>query len=191
MDHTFDAPGLNLPANLMSSLHHLLSSHPGTLTTTEEFVRPFDLSFISSSLKINPSYYYGSVNPLSNLTNILSIYTILAPGPDNPPNTALERAQLAVFTMNRLGWTLETIAKLAFGIGLPLREAIRSCQIDTPENWPKEAYELVRRPDLAKQMGAGKRFMNSGQCRHKPAATSVCLLVLGVRKTIIILFRCL
>lgn len=162
----------------MASLHHLLSSQPGSFTVaTEECVRPFYLSFIASSFDIRPSYYYGFVNPLSNLTNILSIYSLLAPVSVNLVNTGLERAQLAVLAMNNLGWTIETIAKFAFGIGLPLREAIRLCQIDTPENWPQDAYELVRRPDLAKQMGAGNHGMPLAKPKKKKASTSVCLSI--------------
>lgn len=55
--------------------------------------------------------------------------------------------------MDQLGWTLEDIGRLTFGIALPLREALRLCQLEAPENWRPSAYELISRPDLAKQIG--------------------------------------
>jgi hypothetical protein len=36
-------------------------------------------------------------------------------------------------------------------LALPLREAMRTCQLDPPAAWPRAAYELIDRPDLALQ----------------------------------------
>lgn len=55
------------------------------------------------------------------------------------------------------GWTSESLSRLMPHVLLPLREAIRSCQLDPPDEWPAAAYELALRPDLARQKGAPTR----------------------------------
>lgn len=54
--------------------------------------------------------------------------------------------------MDELGWDLEKLDEVAFGVVLPLREAIRVCQLEAPEGWTPRAYELIRRSDLARQI---------------------------------------
>ncbi|CAG8664779.1 1739_t:CDS:2, partial [Cetraspora pellucida] len=48
-----------------------------------------------------------------------------------------------------IGYTINDIDALPCGIALPLREAIRKCRENPPNDWPGEAYILVGREDLA------------------------------------------
>ncbi|KAJ3905724.1 hypothetical protein F5879DRAFT_1074098 [Lentinula edodes] len=43
----------------------------------------------------------------------------------------------------------EFIARLPLGIAAPLREAIRTCQLAPPLDWPQEAYKAISRDDVA------------------------------------------
>jgi hypothetical protein len=52
--------------------------------------------------------------------------------------------------MVKLSFTLEDLDDLPFGIALPIREALRICQMNPPSAWPLAAYELLGRKDLAK-----------------------------------------
>ncbi|KAM0786166.1 hypothetical protein ACM66B_006973 [Microbotryomycetes sp. NB124-2] len=62
------------------------------------------------------------------------------------------RAQAAVLEMHVLGWTLQTIERLPIGLRVMCHEAMRVCQGDAPTGWPKAAYELIGRTDLAAQV---------------------------------------
>ena len=67
------------------------------------------------------------------------------------------------------GWGREELEKVVFGVALPIWEAVRLCQLDAPVNWPEGAYEIIRRDDLARQVGgkvAPKRTVSlSTHCR--------------------------
>ena len=49
-----------------------------------------------------------------------------------------------------------------FGVALPIWEAVRLCQLEAPENWPEGAYKIIRRDDLARQVG-GKFAKGDGK----------------------------
>ena len=52
--------------------------------------------------------------------------------------------------MVKLSFTLDDVDDLPFGIAIPIREALRICQMNPPSAWPLAAYELLGRKDLAK-----------------------------------------
>lgn len=45
-----------------------------------------------------------------------------------------------------VGYSINDIDSLPFGIAVPLREAIRKCREKPPANWPGEAYILIGMP---------------------------------------------
>lgn len=141
----------NLPSHPPNILHRLASLLAGR--STGPWVPPHDLA---AHLDFSPSSFYGTVDPCRTTADILEIYERLSPHFHASESPSL-RAQNAVLEMDRRGWTIERLEKVAFGVALPLREAIRLCQLEAPENWPPSAYELVRRPDLAQQIGGEKR----------------------------------
>jgi anaphase-promoting complex subunit 1 len=112
---------------------------------------PTHLNAIAALFSYEPSHFYGLVDPLRATTQMMSIYEALSNA--NDTSTASTRAQKAVRQVHQLDWKLDDINRLVFGVALPLREAIRLCQLESPENWPPEAYNLIRRPDLARQNG--------------------------------------
>lgn len=111
-----------------------------------------DISHISSSTHITASFVYGDVNPCPTTHALLDIYQRLSPN-NKAGLTASRRTAAAVLDIDSKGWTIEEIDGLAFGVTLPLREAIRLCQLEAPEGWPARAYHLIGRPDLARQTG--------------------------------------
>jgi anaphase-promoting complex subunit 1 len=52
--------------------------------------------------------------------------------------------------MVKMSFTSESLDDLPFGISLPIREAMRICQMNPPSAWPLAAYKLLGREDLAK-----------------------------------------
>lgn len=78
-------------------------------------------------------------------------------------------------------WTRDDLDQLAPHVYLPLREALRSCQIDPPSDWPPSAYTLIRRTDMARQRG--QTFDRDGQVRGAPPqVTTVSIRRLGAPK---------
>ena len=51
-----------------------------------------------------------------------------------------ERAVEALMSRN---WTLNTVEKVAFGLSLPLREALQRCASAPPKGWVADAYYLI------------------------------------------------
>lgn len=106
------------------------------------------LSSIAPLFGLSPSNFYGPVDPCRTTRNLITIYSALAqPSP---------KAHLAVLCMDHLKWTMEDVSRIAVGVSMPLREALRACQLEAPEGWGERAYELIRRPDLARQIGGSK-----------------------------------
>jgi anaphase-promoting complex subunit 1 len=52
--------------------------------------------------------------------------------------------------MIQMGFTNEELDDVPFGIAIPIREALRVCQMNPPSSWPVSAYTLLGRKDLAK-----------------------------------------
>ena len=55
-----------------------------------------------------------------------------------------------VMAMVEEGFRSTDLDALPFGVALPLREALASCRERPPGSWPREAYELIGRQDLAR-----------------------------------------
>ncbi len=64
--------------------------------------------------------------------------------------TGHSSAEQLVLALVEEGWTSQDIDSLPVGLALPLRDALRSCRIAPPRHWPRAAYELVGRHDLAR-----------------------------------------
>jgi hypothetical protein len=82
--------------------------------------------------------YFGSLDAVPTTTFVLHLYSLLG-RPRRIPNAILDR-----------GFQRSDIESLGFGVGLPIREALRSMQISaSDEGWGRQAYELIGREDLA------------------------------------------
>ncbi|ORY54085.1 hypothetical protein BCR35DRAFT_310470 [Leucosporidium creatinivorum] len=151
-----------VPSDLLQSLHSLLRGVPET---------PPSLSQISATLSLTPSFFYGLIDPLSLTSQLYSLYSLLACPPsslEKGPSTTLTRAQSTVRAIVAFGWDAARIDRLAVGVALPLREAIRMCQFDAPLEMSSKAFELIRRPDLARQTGGKEVMRRSGNKLQTP-----------------------
>lgn len=134
------------PPSLVKTLQTILSGGPRTHT--------FALADVSSSNYFVPSLYFGDVTPLQTTVDFLELFdTLAAPAKSAEGYSAPIRCHRTVLKIFQKGWTPADINRLPFGVGLPLREAIRICQLDAPEDWPAGAYSLIHRPDLRRQYG--------------------------------------
>lgn len=116
-----------------------------------------DLRDIRELFKLSRQDHYGPDSQPTRLTRqLVDLYRLLT------PSTTVNSAGRARACVHRMAvdyrWTTDYLQHLMPHVLLPLREAIRSCQLDPPIDWPAAAYELALRPDLARQQGALSRI---------------------------------
>merc|ERR1712129_45630 len=88
---------------------------------------------------------------------------------------ATKRTEQLVLAMVEENFTLNDIDCLPLGIALPLRDAIKSRKHSPSLNWPKDAYLLIGREDLAnkgnktqkKKKKKGKIFLEKKKKKKK------------------------
>jgi len=173
-------PG-QLPASPPDILSHLAMFLAGKSPSSA----PFDLGAFAVQLGLTPSGYYGSTSaPFALTSQLVALYSFLSEPPSSTASSApssssssqsvAARAQRVVLAMHSFGWTQRTLAaRVGFAVGLPLREAMRACQLDAPEGWPSGAYELISRPDLARQVDGGSPAGSAGTCARDDEDLSV------------------
>jgi hypothetical protein len=61
-------------------------------------------------------------------------------------------AEAVVLTMAQRGLGSRQLEAIPLGLALPLHEAIRACRHAAPADWPEEAYALIGREDLARDL---------------------------------------
>jgi hypothetical protein len=83
-------------------------------------------------------------------------------------------AERVVLLCASFGWTVEDMGEIALGPALPIREAIRQCQLQSPELWPKAAYALLARADQIAMM--------DGPLGHKSNARSSDSVSMQIRR---------
>ncbi|GAA5875766.1 hypothetical protein JCM3774_006451 [Rhodotorula dairenensis] len=137
-----------LPAEPPSLLIHLTA----TLTGRRPSAYP-DLRQICELFNFAHQDQYGPESQPTRLTRqLIELYRVLSP---STKTNSADRARACVHKMAvEYRWTTDSLQHLMPHVLLPLREAIRSCQLDPPIDWPAAAYELALRPDLARQQGA-------------------------------------
>jgi len=104
-----------------------------------------DMQHIVTRFDVTPSVFYGICDPLQELHELSLLYNTLA---DGKIQETQQRAENAVYKMVSQR-TSDALYLLPLGVATPLREAIRSCQLAPPANWPLEAYVAIGRNDLA------------------------------------------
>ena len=141
-----------LPSNAINLLFDsLLSSDSSTSLDS--------ILSIAKHYNISPSNFYGRLNPCHRTRTLQSICARLSPARTSIESPSV-RSQNAILKMFARGWGREELEKVVFGVALPIWEAVRLCQLDAPENWPEGAYKIIRRDDLARQVG-GKLLSDS------------------------------
>lgn len=105
-----------------------------------------DLVKIANRANLDASFEYGRVDPFSSLNKLFKVYNALA---DKQVKLTHQRAENAVLLMVQLGMNAEYLNRLPLGVAAPLREALRTCQLNPPPDWPVEAYRAISREDVA------------------------------------------
>lgn len=156
---------LGEPPNLRNTLASLLSvssahSYPSTTS-------------IAQQLASRPVHYFGPIDVCRFTRQLLHIYALWRPDISSlQPHT---RAQKIVEKVHELGWTAETIERLAPGYGLPIKEALRHCLASPPTNWASSIYTLVGRSDLAVQVGSSQEQLSiQAKDKNVKLASALC-----------------
>lgn len=95
---------------------------------------------------IAPAFAYGRLDPLRALYHLTGIYRCLS---DNTVKETQKRAENAVYLMVTSALGPGFVKHLPIGIAAPLMEALRTCQMAPPGDWPLAAYRAIGRNDLA------------------------------------------
>ncbi|GAA5931103.1 anaphase promoting complex subunit 1 [Sporobolomyces koalae] len=138
-----------IPPNIFNHLFNILSYRLPPDSSS------FSIEFINKLFSIsNACLYYGETSqPLSVLTDMIRIYSDMSPASTTATSaSATERAHRTIMQIHGLGWTRATLKDVPVGIVLPIREAIRTCQLDPPEPDGDESregmWELIGRREL-------------------------------------------
>ncbi|KAF9073847.1 hypothetical protein BDP27DRAFT_1215348 [Rhodocollybia butyracea] len=123
----------------------------GRISNPEWKVPWFDALELASRFRITPSFAYGIADPLDAMKRLTLVYMKLA---DPEIKRHSKRAENAVKQMVRTELGEEFIERLPLGIAAPLREAIRTCQMAPPPDWPMEAYNAIGRGDVRASVSA-------------------------------------
>ncbi|GEM12547.1 anaphase promoting complex subunit 1 [Rhodotorula toruloides] len=153
------------PPDLLAHLASLFRSQPRS-------VNAFNLADVAERFALASSGFYGSSTVPNRLTSsVIHLYSLLGDGSAGRPASRIHAT--VRYMLDELRWSAEDLDGLNFAVVLPLREAIRSCQLDPPANWPAEAYNLIRRTDLARQYGSRQRSAPAPPSEPALAATNV------------------
>lgn len=107
------------------------------------------------------SYAFGKYDMFKTQRDLESCYAPLADM--DPTRDTRIRAIRAVCQIGNLWYMPEFLRYLPLAIAMPLREAIRTCQISPPADWVAEAYKFVGRNDLAQgAVSEGETFFKDG-----------------------------
>lgn len=103
---------------------------------------------------------------LQNLRNVLELYDLFRA----PHMSADPSKDSFVLSCASKGLTLEDLSDLAPAISLPLREALRQCQLNAQSSWPRRAFALLDRPDqMATATGTSSVRRLEVSCTKRPA----------------------
>ncbi|PWN51134.1 hypothetical protein IE53DRAFT_368325 [Violaceomyces palustris] len=110
--------------------------------------------FLSTS---DPTPTETELRSLCKLTGqVLDVYGAMSESASDQRTGSLPQrdrnARRAVEKMVEVGLGTSEIGRLPMGVCLPLIEAIRSCQLSPPLDWPASAYLLIERVDLSRQV---------------------------------------
>ncbi|KDE02819.1 hypothetical protein MVLG_06656 [Microbotryum lychnidis-dioicae p1A1 Lamole] len=127
------------------------------------------LSGIADQFGTDGAYFYNALkpHPVQTIDSLFQLFTTLVESHD-PNKTPLLRSKPVVERMVELGIDAAALDRLALGVGMVLREAARACQSAAPAGMGEKAYELIRRPDLARQGRGPERDATDG---HKELAS--------------------
>ncbi|PFH49996.1 hypothetical protein AMATHDRAFT_62013 [Amanita thiersii Skay4041] len=116
-----------------------------------------DANDLSARLGITPSFAFGYAGPLSAMRELIEMYKRLADGKLNTQS----RCEAAVAKLVHSKFGPDMLNRVPLGLAAPIREALRTCQLAPPGNWPLEAYQAIGRNDLAASASEAPEMMYS------------------------------
>ncbi|KAF8742114.1 20s cyclosome subunit (apc1/BimE), partial [Rhizoctonia solani] len=155
--HLFDER-LIAPPDILSHLYTLLSVPHGR----NSFPR---LSELARTFQLTPALEYGKLDPTERVHLWNDVFNVLC---DPAVGDQRARAVAAVGLLSESENVVVAIARLPLGVGAPIREALRSCQLNPSTEMSAEGYTLIERRDLA-HMRSGKAsgFTFGGEYEHR------------------------
>ena len=94
---------------------------------------------------------FPRIQPESEPQRLIAVFSRLLPLPVEQDRLQAHYESI-VTQMVELRITEESLARLPFGVQLPIRQMLSICRPSPPRTWPAEAYCLVGREDLAAQV---------------------------------------
>ncbi|KAG9125312.1 Anaphase-promoting complex subunit 1 [Ceratobasidium sp. 392] len=163
------------PPDILSHLYTLLAVPHGrtSFPRLSELARKFELS---------PALEYGRRDPMSRIHLWNDVFTVLCDAAIGDQRARAVGAVSALMAAGdeegegrgqkteceRASGIAEAITRLPIGIGAPIREALRSCQLGPPFEMTAGAYTLIGRRDLAHmQSGKASGFTFGGTYEHR------------------------
>lgn len=104
------------------------------------------ISYITTLYGIDPPHSFGSQDPLTIVQDTMHIYSLLAEPRQAPIQ---KRAEVGVKWLLQEGPGMQLLDRLPLGVAAPIREAVRTCQLSPPADWPLWMYTEIGRNDLA------------------------------------------
>ncbi|KAJ7226307.1 hypothetical protein C8J57DRAFT_1731072 [Mycena rebaudengoi] len=144
----------NPPKTIISDLDDRMAVWPpdvatilyGRISNPDWKVPWHETQHLALRFQISASFAYGRVDPLVTLKNLTALFKCLA---DAAESSSQKRAENTVLLMVTLGIGAPLLNRLPMGLSAPIREAMRTCQLAPPSDWPLEAYRAVGRNDVA------------------------------------------
>lgn len=84
---------------------------------------------------------------IPRIKSLLYVFSKFSPSSDN-----LSIAQRVTEALVKTKIGSSEIELLPLAVSIPIKEALRSCQLNPPNKWSVEAYRLADRPELARQL---------------------------------------
>ncbi|CAE6438834.1 unnamed protein product [Rhizoctonia solani] len=146
------------PPDILSHLYTLLAVPHGR----NSFPR---LTELARTFQLTPALEYGKLDPTERVHLWNDVFNVLC---DPAVGDQRARAVAAVGLLSESENVVEAIARLPLGVGAPIREALRSCQLNPAAEMTAEGYALIERRDLA-HMRSGKAsgFTFGGEYEHR------------------------
>lgn len=100
------------------------------------------------------------LEPCPRIRVITSIYKELGPSINTKSQglSLSQRAKNALKVINSEVPSAEWLRDLPHGVSLPILEILRACQYAPEDDWTREMYMLVGRPDMAMKAIKDKRY---------------------------------
>jgi anaphase-promoting complex subunit 1 len=130
-----------------------------------ELARTFDLC---------PALEYGKRDPTERVHLWNDVFNVLCdPAVGDQRARAISAVAVLINGDNKPSRIVRAIARLPLGIGAPIREALRSCQLNPPAEMSADGYALIERRDLAHmRSGRASGFTFGGEYEHRARMVS-------------------